>query len=156
MRPTPIPDAEVWEGSTRIVVAPPGGDLTNPDIAPVEALADRSPSTGHQTLSVRCVLEDDDLELLQLGGTVWLTFWGRMVPWAATVLAPMPHPGCRWLDCQRTDDHTHEDEQRSMWVNPGDRQAGKIAVSADDQGMVTVTLPVVAQLLADAGWERAR
>lgn len=64
--------------------------------------------------------------------------------------------GCRWHDCQRTEDHDHEHQQRSMWVNPGDRQAGKIAVSADDQGMVTVSVAALAQLLTDAGWERAR
>jgi hypothetical protein len=154
MRPTPIPDAEVWEGATRIVVTPPGGDLTNPDIAPVEALADRSPSTGHQTLSVRCILEDDDLELLQLGGTVWLTFWGRMVPWSVTVLAPMPQPGCRWTDCQRADQHSHDTEY--VWVNPGDRQAGEVRVHAGDDGMVTISEAALAQLLTDAGWERAR
>lgn len=156
MRPTPIPDAEVWEGATRQVIAAPDGRLDNPNIAPVEALVDESPDTGHKTLSVRCVLEGNDLEHLQAGGVVWLTFWSAMVPWAATVVPPMPDAACRWLNCQRTDDHTHEDEQRSMWVNPGDRQAGKIAVSADDQGMVTVTLPALAQLLTDAGWERAR
>lgn len=86
MRPTPIPDAEIWAGAVRQVIAPPGGDLTNPDIAPVEAIVDRSPSTGARTLSVRCVLEDGDLEKLQAGGTVWITFWGAMVPWAVTVV----------------------------------------------------------------------
>jgi hypothetical protein len=37
---------------------------------------------------VRCELEDGDLEKLQAGGTVWLTFWGVMVPWSATVVEP--------------------------------------------------------------------
>lgn len=90
MRPTPIPDDEVWEGAERRVIAAPGGELTDPDIAAVEALVDRSPSTGAVNLSVRCVLEDDDLEKLQAGGTIWLTFWGAMVPWAATVVEPRP------------------------------------------------------------------
>lgn len=88
MRPTPIPDHEVWEGATRRVFAAPDGDLTNPDIAPCEALVDVSPSTGVRNISVRCELEAGDLEKLQAGGTVWLTFWGGMVPWAATVVEP--------------------------------------------------------------------
>lgn len=87
MRPTPIPDSEVWEGASRRVLAAPDGDLTNRDIAPVEALVDRSPSTGALNLSVRCVLEGDDLAKLQAGGTVWLTFWGCMVPWSSTVVS---------------------------------------------------------------------
>ena len=86
MRPTPIPDAEVWAGATRRVISPPGGDLTHPDIAPVEALVDQSPSTGVLNLSVRCELEEGDLEKLAAGGTVRVTFWGAMVPWAATVV----------------------------------------------------------------------
>lgn len=153
MRPTPIPDTEIWDGATRLVVAAPDGRLDNPDIAPVEALVDRSPSTGARTLSVRCVLEGDDLAKLQQGGTVWLTFWGSMVPWAATVLPPSV-PMCRWQGCQVEGDHDHA--QTTEWVNPGDRQAGKVVVSTDAQGMVTVTEAAIAQLLADAGWERAR
>lgn len=90
MRPTPIPDSEIWEGAVRKVLAAPDGDLANPDIAPVEAVVDRSPSTGALNLSVRCVLEDGDLEKLQAGGTIWLTFWGAMVPWSATVVEPTP------------------------------------------------------------------
>lgn len=90
MRPTPIPDAEVWDGAVRRVLTAPGGDLADPDIAPVEALIDRSPSTGAVNLSVRCVLEDGDLEKLQAGGTVWITFWGVMVPWMVTVVEAKP------------------------------------------------------------------
>ena len=85
MRPTPIPDNEVWSGAVRRVIAPPDGDLTNPDIAPVEALVDRDPHSGALNLSVRCTLDDDDLATLQAGGVIWLTFWGAMVPWSATV-----------------------------------------------------------------------
>jgi hypothetical protein len=94
MRPTPIPDHEIWEGATRKVILPPDGDMTNPDIAPVEALVDRSPSLGSVRLSVRCELEDDDLHQLQAGGTVWITFWGGMVPWSTSVLPPAPCPTC--------------------------------------------------------------
>lgn len=90
MRPTPIPDAEVWPGAVRKVFAAPDGDLTNPDIDACEALVDQSPTTGALNISVRCVLEDGDLEKLQAGGVVWLTFWGAMVPWAMAVAEANP------------------------------------------------------------------
>jgi hypothetical protein len=93
MRPTPIPDHEVWEGAVRKVIGPPGGDLTDPTIAPVEALVDRSPSSGAVNLSVRCVLEEGELEQLAAGGTIWLTFWGVMVPWSASVVPAAESPG---------------------------------------------------------------
>jgi hypothetical protein len=92
MRPTPIPDHELWQGATRRVFAAPDGDLANPEIAPVEAVIDRSPGTGQTTVSVRCVLEGEDLTHLQNGGTVWLTFWGAMLPWAITVVPPVATP----------------------------------------------------------------
>lgn len=85
MRPAPIPQEAVWEGGRRIVVAPPGGDLTHPDIAPVEAVADMSASTGVVRMSVRCVLESGDLEKLAGGGHVWISFYGQMVPFCVDV-----------------------------------------------------------------------
>lgn len=85
MRPTPIPDAEVWAGAVRRVLGAPGGDLTDPDIAPVEALFDRSPTTGAVNISSRVVLEEGDLEKLAAGAPIWVTFWGAMVPWAISV-----------------------------------------------------------------------
>lgn len=85
MRPTPIPDNEIWEGAVRRVMSPPGGDLTDPDIAPVEALFDQNPRTGAINISSRVVLEEGDLEKLAAGAPIWVTFWGAMVPWAITV-----------------------------------------------------------------------
>ncbi len=32
MRPTPIPDDEVWDGGERHVIGPPDGDPTNPTV----------------------------------------------------------------------------------------------------------------------------
>lgn len=92
MRPTPIPDREIWQGAIRRVIMPPDGDLTNPRIAPIEALIDRSPLTGAVNLSVRYELEDGDLDKLGAGGTVWLTFWGVIVPFATTVVGPVEEP----------------------------------------------------------------
>lgn len=86
MRPTPIPDREVWYGALRRVFAAPDGDLTNPDIAPVEVLADQQ--DGDVRIHVRCELEDGDLERLTAGGTVWITTWGGLLPFAVNVAGP--------------------------------------------------------------------
>jgi hypothetical protein len=165
MRPTPIPDTEVWEGATRKVLAAPDGDLANPDIAPVEALVDRSPSTGALNLSVRCVLEDDDLAKLIHGGTVWLTFWGGMVPWSASVVAPagyrppgpLPEPGVNDVDltadkgdCDTTGRHEHH------WRRPRSGGPEQAVVAVSPSGVVILSEAVMAQLMTDAGWERAR
>lgn len=83
MRPSVIPDAEIWQGARRIVMAPPDGDLTNDTIRPLEMLAELH--EGVPTYSARCVLEGDDLETLRAGGAVWLTFYGGVVPFSVTV-----------------------------------------------------------------------
>ena len=88
MRPAPIPAEAVWDGARRVVIAPPGGDLTDPDIAPVEAVVDRPESLGGIRLSVRCVLEPGDLEKLAAGGHVWVSFYGQMVPFCVDVTGP--------------------------------------------------------------------
>lgn len=89
MRPAAIPDEAIWEGARRMVIAPPDGDLTRTDIAPVEVLVDRGPDTGTPRISARCVLEDGDLEKLQAGGTVWVSFYGnQLVPFCVDVVGP--------------------------------------------------------------------
>ncbi|TFV91400.1 hypothetical protein [Blastococcus sp. CT_GayMR16] len=91
MRPTPIPDAEVWPGSQRVVIGPPGNDLDS-DIAAVEVLRDVvQVGTGSgPRMSTRCVLEDDDLELLAAGGTVWVSFYGgQLLPFSVDVQPPV-------------------------------------------------------------------
>jgi hypothetical protein len=87
MRPTPIPDDEIWDGAQRRVIAGPEGDLTG-DIRPVEALVEISPSLGVPVLSVRCQLEAGDLEQLQAGAPVWISFYGRMVPFEVNGAEP--------------------------------------------------------------------
>ncbi|MET0492907.1 MAG: hypothetical protein ABW000_07215 [Actinoplanes sp.] len=76
MRPVPIPDAvaATFPGAMRGVLAAPGGDLTDPDIAPVEVLFDGLVDGGFQRAFVRLALEDGDLEQLIAGGHVWLIF----------------------------------------------------------------------------------
>lgn len=87
MRPAAIPDNAVWPGARRVVVGPPDGDLTSTDIAPVEALVDVGQDTGIPRISVRCILEDGDLEKFADGGTVWVTFYGgQLVPFCVDVI----------------------------------------------------------------------
>lgn len=87
MRPTVVPDGALWPGSQRIVVAAPNGDLTDPEVAPVEAVVDMTDMDGGQVvrLSVRCALEPGDLEKLAAGGHVWLSFLGRLPVFSVTV-----------------------------------------------------------------------
>lgn len=88
MRPAPIPEEAVWEGGRRLVFAAPDGDLTNPDIAPVEAIVDRSDTTGNVRISVRCQLEDGDLVKLAQGGYVWVSFYGGIPVFSVDVTGP--------------------------------------------------------------------
>lgn len=83
MRVSTIPDNEIWAGATRIVMGPPEGHDPTGDIRPLEMLTEIV--IGHHAYSARCVLEDGDLEILQAGGTVWLTFYGGVAPFSVTV-----------------------------------------------------------------------
>ncbi len=67
---------------------------------------------------------------------------------------PGPAWCCSWLDCQVEDTHEHPSEFE--WTNPGDPTAGKVVVLVKDDGTVTISEAALAQLLTDAGWERAR
>lgn len=77
MRPTPIPDDEVWEGAYRLVITAPDGDLTG-DIRPVEAV--RSLEIGGPCISLRIGLDDGDLARLADHGVFWLTIHARQLP----------------------------------------------------------------------------
>jgi hypothetical protein len=79
MRPTPIPQAEVWPGAVRARFGPPEG---MPEVATVEALVEG------RVASVRLELEPGDLDKLAAGGVVWLSFVGQMVPWSVQVKGP--------------------------------------------------------------------
>lgn len=157
MRPTPVPDHEIWEGARRMVIAPPDGDLTNPTIAPVEAVADQAPD-GSLNLSVRCVLEDGDLDKLQAGGTVWITFWGHMVPWAITTVAPVDpslsgeRPSQR-LEPRTADTRDCPDEaHQHRWHRPELMAGTDVAYTADARGQVAITEEALTRLLRGAGF----
>lgn len=85
MRPVPIPAETVWEGGVRRVFAAPDGDLTNPDIGPVDVIVDAGLG-GVARVNVLLQLEDGDLERLQSGGAVWLSMLGGLMPFALTVV----------------------------------------------------------------------
>lgn len=88
MRPVPIPDEAVWENGRRMVIAPPGGDLTHPEISPAEAVVEPVSVGGRvmPSYSFMCALEGDDLEKLQAGGHVWVTFYGAVMPFSVTAV----------------------------------------------------------------------
>lgn len=88
MRPAPIPAEAVWPGARRVVFAAPDGDLTNPDIAPVEVVVDRCSDGVTPRFSTRCVLEPGDLDKLAAGGHVWVSFYGVVVPFSVDVTGP--------------------------------------------------------------------
>ena len=73
MRPAPIPD-EIAPGTRRAVVAAPNGDLTDDTIRPVETLVTEEP--GGRWYTVMLVLEPGDLDLLEAGHPIWLSFAG--------------------------------------------------------------------------------
>lgn len=93
MRPIPIPEAALWEGSKRTVMSAPNGDLLDDTIRPVEAIDEVSPTLGVRVLTVMCALDPGDLELLAAGGTVLVSFFGGMVAFEVNVLAPIETGG---------------------------------------------------------------
>jgi hypothetical protein len=99
----------------------------------------------------------EQLAALQAGGFIELVQYApRLVMHSMTVWAAGPDPveGCGWVDCQDTSDHEHASSFE--WVNPGDPTAGKVVVDVAGDGTVQLSEAALAQLLTDAGWERAR
>lgn len=88
MRPIPIPDNEVWPGTQRIIMEPPDGDLLNDTIRPVEMLFDPTAEDGIGRLHTMFVLEEGDLEILQRGGRIWLSFMGIAIAPFSMMVAP--------------------------------------------------------------------
>lgn len=98
MRPTPIPDAEVWEGAHRHVIAPPSGDLTDTDISAVEALIDTVQVGDGATrrYSMRCMPEGNEAQRIAAGAPVWVEFLGAQLhPFLVVVGSTPPKPQVR-------------------------------------------------------------
>lgn len=96
MRPVPIPDHHVpdtWDpeaktGHRRVVIAPPDGNLTNEEIRPVEAIVYDDPN-GLRTITVLVAPEDGDVEVLQAGGHLAISFMSaRLAPFAMWMVPP--------------------------------------------------------------------
>ena len=76
MRPVPIPDELVWPGR-RIVVAPPGGDMTHETIRAVEAVVDLGVDNTGPRFCIRVGLDEGDLAKLADNPHFWVTFHGE-------------------------------------------------------------------------------
>jgi len=98
VRVTPIPDGEIWAGASRIVMGPPAGNDPTGEIRACEMVAELH--RGRPAYSARCVLEDGDLETLQAGGVVWLTFYGAVAPFSVTVAPVAPEPPAESRDTE--------------------------------------------------------
>jgi len=87
MRLTAIPDEDIFPGSERHVLMPPGGTLDS-EVAPAEMLVDEVTVDGVSAprFLARFVLEPGDLEKLRDGGTVWLSLYGMVVPFDVNVV----------------------------------------------------------------------
>lgn len=156
MTPIPVPpEAAASRPYLKAIrIGPPPG-VSGADCGTVESLA--GVENGLPMYADYWRPDPSQLEALVAGGFIELIQYApRMVMHSMTVWTASADEtgGCGWADCQVEGDHEHE--QRSLWVNPGDPTAGKIGVIADDRGQVTVSEAALAQLLTDAGWERAR
>ena len=77
MRPVPIEDEMVWDGSKRVVLMPPDDDLDS-RVAPVEVLRDEDSYGPRHCILVS--LEDEDIETLRENGKFWFVVYGNRLP----------------------------------------------------------------------------
>lgn len=83
MRPTVLPEAmDLWPGARRVIMSPPdhAGD---PAAAPIEAILEEGPAGPLFTL--RCVFDSDEMTRVENGAHLWLTFYGHVPVFAATI-----------------------------------------------------------------------
>lgn len=79
MRPGIIEDSDLWEGSSRHVIMPPGNDLDS-GIMPIEAIVDVSPRYGRRFVT-KWVPDEEDLLRLRAGEPVFLSLYAsQMIP----------------------------------------------------------------------------
>lgn len=89
MIPQPVTDEmvlEYGEGNAvkRTFVGPAGMD----NVAPCEAVVHRSPTDGETAvIRVPMHLEPGELTKLLAGGTVWVSMWGGLSPFAVEVVS---------------------------------------------------------------------
>ena len=83
MQPISIPDHLVRPGSVR-QVAKPADDARLAHVEDCQALVSRDQRTGLARVEVRLELEPGELEELQAGGHVWVTFLGGILPFSVS------------------------------------------------------------------------
>lgn len=91
MRPTPIPDDEMFAGHQRVTFSKPEGEEYE-EVLPVEVQATIDEEMGLPMLRVRVELEPGDAERLAAGEPFWLTFWGHMPIFDAAMGEPIVDP----------------------------------------------------------------
>lgn len=88
VRVTPIPDAEMFTGHVRKVVAPPDNDLLDGVISAVEAQVELPTEEGGlPQFRFRIMPDDGDVERLAAGEPVWLSMMGHVVPFSFVMLS---------------------------------------------------------------------
>ncbi len=85
MRPSVIPDDEIFEDHARIVMGPPRGHDVTGDIRAVEMLV--GPDRVYRA---RIILDPGDLERLAAGEPFWVSFWGHVVPFDVSMTEAAP------------------------------------------------------------------
>lgn len=86
MKPTEIPDDEIWAGAKRVRVEGHGEEIPG-----VDAIVDQTRTgvlDGAARFNIRIGLEDGDLEKLAAGGVVWLSFYGNVLPFSMEAVGP--------------------------------------------------------------------
>lgn len=78
MKPSPIPEAEMFPGHQLVTFRAAEGLTTSAEVHPVEAQAGYDEEMGMPMFRVRVELEAGDAERLAAGEPFWLTFWGHM------------------------------------------------------------------------------
>lgn len=162
MAPIPVPpEAAANRLACRAIrIGPPPG-VSDDDCSTLECLAGLHES-GLPMIAAYWRPTPEQLTTLQAGGFIEHIQYARrltmhsMTVWAAAPDEPdlVDVEGCGWIDCQTEGDHEHDAD--STWINHGDRQAGEVHVHVRADGTVEISEAAIAQLLTDAGWERAR
>lgn len=83
MRPTLFPNnLALPQPLKRLIVAPPSGDLNDPDISPIEAIVGKCilPNFDCDEYMVKIVLEPGDIEDLTTNSCFYIVFMGAVVP----------------------------------------------------------------------------
>lgn len=117
MRPSPIPDDEMFAGHQRVTFSKPEGEEFE-EVLPVEVQATIDEEMGLPMMRVRIELEPGDAERLAAGEPFWLTFWGHMPIFDVAMVEPIVEDVCPGPACYGEGDecylHTDADDGRKL------------------------------------------